>query len=87
VDGPTWVPRGEDCSKGAESASTMGRRKRQATPTLLMNDQGADLQPKGLGKFCLHGSTRLIRAPSRTVIGAHHEYDEACPVMAVCNGD
>ena len=66
VDGATWVRRGEDCSRGAESASPTGRQKRQATPILFIHDQKADLQPEGLGTFCLHGSTRLIRAPSRT---------------------
>ena len=55
VDGATWVRRGEDCSGGAESASTTGRQKRQATPTLFIHDQKADLQPEGLGTFYLHG--------------------------------
>ena len=71
MDGAAWVRRGEDCSRGAESASTTGRQKRQATPILFIHDQKGDLQPEGLGMFCLHGSTRLIRdSPDDSRTGA-----------------
>ena len=71
VDGAAWVRLGEDCSRGAESASATGRQKRQATPILFIHAQKGDLQPEGPGMFCLHGSTRLIRdSPDDSRTGA-----------------